>query len=132
MNKAELKQKLKKYDYSYKEEFSAIIIKLDYSLEITVDFDDSEKVIIRDKLKSWNFLTGVWEMSIKSSLVLNIFLSAFYAAVLLFVNNFVNDFNYYKIMLVLYILAVCWLILWTIFYLIKAESVKILIQSWDK
>ena len=49
---------LKKFDYSFQRKNNELIIKMDFAQRMTIDFSDSEKIKIKDKLVGWNFLTG--------------------------------------------------------------------------
>ncbi len=62
---------LKKFDYDFKRKNNELIIKMDFAQRMTIDFSDSEKIKIKDKLVGWNFLTGLIEMSIKNATLYN-------------------------------------------------------------
>lgn len=132
MNKEELKVKLKRYDYKYKEQFEKVIVKLGSSLEVAIDFSENEKVIITDKLRGYNILTGVWSMSVKGSIIFNTILSFFFFLFYSYLNYISSKPFTSFLTLMILVLAFGWIVLWTLYYLIKVESFKILIQSWDK
>lgn len=46
-------------------------MKLELAQQIKIEFDKPTKIIIKDKLTGWNFLTGMIEMSLKNALVYN-------------------------------------------------------------
>jgi len=132
MNKEELKQKLKKYNYKYKEQFDVIIVNLTPTLEIKIDYSEADRVIISDKLRGYNMLTGIWSMSVKTSIVFNTILSFVYALFFIFLNYSLNKQEFDVIIILLFVIGMCWLILWTNFYFVKAENFKTLIKSWDR
>lgn len=121
-----LKSKLDKYDYKYSSKKNKITVKLGLSLEINIDFSYPDKVIIKDKLVSWNFLTGVIEMSLKSSMIFNtvgIFIITTLFAILKIKTKAPNASIYFLFLIVL-------VAIWTIYYMIKAENFKKMIISW--
>ena len=132
MNKEKLKQKLKKYNYQYKEQFEKITVNLDSSLEIGIDYSEENRVIITDKLQGYNMLTGVWSMSIKGSIIFNTFISFFYFVFLSYLRYILHKPFLGYLIMVMFIIGIGWVILWTNYYLTKSENFKTLIQSWDK
>jgi len=132
MNKAELKQKLNRYNYRHKEQFEKIIVYIDSTLEIEIDYSEGDKVIIADKLRGYNILTGVWTVSVKGSIILNTALSFLYLLVYSYLNYIINKPFFIYCTLMIFVLGVGWTILWTFYYLVKAENFKTLIQSWDR
>jgi hypothetical protein len=101
---------------------------MDFSQIMIVDFSDSEKIKIKDKLVEWNFLTGLIEMSIKNATLYN-FIAAMVITFLFVFLDYKSD----KINLMFFFLAVIiWLLLWTIFYLVKAENLKRILISWNE
>ncbi len=131
MNKEELKVKLKKYDYKFTDQFDVVTVKLG-SLEVKVDFSEIEKVIISDRLRGYNVLTGVWSMSIKGSIIFNSILSFLYLMFYFYLSYNLDKPFFNFLTLFFFILGVGWWILWTIYFLFKLEGFKTLIMSWDK
>jgi hypothetical protein len=119
---------LKRFDYRYERKNNELIIKMDFSQIMIVDFSDSEKIKIKDKLVEWNFLTGLIEMSIKNATLYN-FIAAMVITFLFVFLDYKSD----KLNLIFFFLAVIiWLLLWTIFYLVKAENLKRILISWNE
>jgi hypothetical protein len=119
---------LKRFDYRYERKNNELIIKMDFSQIMIIDFSDSEKIKIKDKLVEWNFLTGLIEMSIKNATLYN-FIAAMVITFLFVFLDYKSD----KINLMFFFLAVIiWLLLWTIFYLVKAENLKRILISWNE
>jgi hypothetical protein len=119
---------LKRFDYRYERKNNELIIKMDFSQIMIIDFSDSEKIKIKDKLVEWNFLTGLIEMSIKNATLYN-FIAAMVITFLFVFLDYKSD----KLNLMFFFLAVIiWLLLWTIFYLVKAENLKRILISWNE
>jgi hypothetical protein len=129
MKKEELKQKLTMYNYSYKEQFEKITVNLDSTLEIEIDYSEESKVIISDKLRGYNLLTGIWTMSIRGSLIYNTFLSFFYFLFFSFLRYILHKPFLSFLILGMYVIGMGLVILWTNSYLIKYENFKTLIQN---
>jgi hypothetical protein len=119
---------LKRFDYKYQRKNNEITIKLDFSQRIIMDFSDSEKVIIKDKLVSWNFLTGLIEMSIKNATLYNFIGATITTFLFLYMDLEFGEPN----LIFFYLLFVIWVLLWTIFYLVKAENIKRILISWNQ
>jgi hypothetical protein len=132
MNKQELKQKLNKYNYRYKEQFDKITVNLDSSLEIEIDYSEEDKVILTDKLRGYNMLTGVWSMSVRSSIIFNMIISFIYLLFFSYMRYFLHKPIMGFLFILMFIVGMGWIILWTSYYLIKSENFKTLVQSWDK
>jgi len=121
-----LKSKLDKYDYKYSCRKNEIKVKLGHSLEINIELSNPKKIIIKDKLVSWNFLTGGIEMSLKSTMVFNtigiIFIAIMFA--ILEIKTKVPNVSIYLLFLIVLV------VIWTIYYMIKAENFKKMIITW--
>ena len=119
---------LKKFDYEFQRKNSELIIKMDFSQRMIIDFSNSEKIKIKDKLVGWNFLTGFIEMSIKNATLYN-----FIGAIIVTFLFVYLDLEYSGLNLVFLFLAfIIWVLLWTIFYLVKAENLKQILISWNE
>ncbi len=121
-------QLLKKFDYKFKRKDTEIVIHLPYSQRVIVDFSDPEKIRITDKLVGWNFLTGLIEMSIKSAFLYNFIGSILFTFLAVYV-----DVENIGITLVYFYLAfMFWVLLWTMYYLVKAENLKQTLINWNQ
>ncbi len=119
---------LKKYDYNFQRENKELIIKMDFALRMIIDFSDSEKIIIKDKLVGWNPLTGLIGMSIKGAILYNIIGAIIITFLLVYL-----DFEPERINLVFLFLAfIFWVLLWTMYYLMKSEYLKQTLISWNE
>ena len=121
-------QLLNKFDYKFEKKNNQIIVKLDLAQRIIIDFSNPEKIKITDRLVGWNFLTGLIEMSIKNATIYN-----FIGALVLTIMFVYLDLESDGINLIFFFLTfILWVILWTTFYLIKAENIKQTLISWNK
>jgi len=120
MNKQILTEYLNKFDYDFEEKEEKINVKLDFNLEINIDLTSEEKIKISDRLRSRNFLSWPFSMSIKKTMLYN-FISSFIVFVLFLALR--NTFNTYALTLVV-IFAAFWNLYWLLYYLIKSESFK--------
>ena len=120
-------QLLNKFDYKFEKKNDQIIVKLDLAQRIIIDFSNPEKIKITDRLVGWNFLTGHIEMSIKNATIYN-----FIGALVLTIMFVYLDLESDGINLIFFFLTfILWAILWTTFYLIKAENIKRTLMSWN-
>ncbi|EAQ49118.1 MULTISPECIES: hypothetical protein [Leeuwenhoekiella] len=119
---------LNKFDYKFEKINNKIIVKLDFAQRIIIDFSDPEKIKITDRLVGWNFLTGLIEMSLKNATLYN-----FIGAIIMTILFVYLDLEYDGLNFVFFFLAfVIWMLLWTLFYLFKAENLKRILISWNE
>lgn len=119
---------LKKFDYKFKRKNNEIVIHLPYSQRVIVDFSDPEKIKIKDKLVGWNFLTGLIEMSIKSAFLYNFIGSILFT----FLAVYVDAENIGITLIYFYLAFMFWVLLWTMYYLTKAENLKQTLINWNQ
>ncbi len=121
-------QLLNKFDYKFEKKKNKIIVKSDFAQRIIIDFSDPEKVKITDRLVGSNFLTGLIEMSIKNAILYN-----FIGAIVITILFFYLYIEYGRLNMIFFFLAfIIWVLLWTIFYLVKAENLKRILTSWNE
>lgn len=120
MNKENVITFLNKYDYKYVIKNNLIIVQLELAQQVTVDFCEPNKIIIKDKLIGWNFLTGMITMSLKNAVLYNFVGLIFLGFVCLYSENTENGIN----LVVLFLVFTTWIILFSGFYLIKLEGFK--------
>jgi hypothetical protein len=128
MDKEKIIQLLNKFNYNYYLSNNTIVVKLELSHQIKIEFSESNKVIIKDKLLGWNFLTGLIEMSLKSSIIYNLIGALLFGVICVYF-NFEDNYTFPIILLILYL---SFAFLFTIYYLIKLENFKVQILSWLK
>lgn len=118
--------KLDLYDYKYNLQKDSVEIKLGLSQNVIVDFSEQNKILIKDQLKPWNPLTGIIQMSMKSAVVYNTI-----ALIVLLVIMFLLGMpNFIKELYFLLWIFIPWMLLWTIYYHVKAEHFKTTIVRW--
>lgn len=110
---------LEENNYKYKVKNQSIIVSLEFSQNVVIDLSNSSKIKISDHLANWNFLTGCIKMSLKNAFLYNFMLLLFfgffcqYAAFI--------DYNFTSLLLTF----IAWVLLFSMFYLIKLESFKL-------
>ena len=120
MNKQILTEYLNKFDYDFEEKEEKINVKLDFNLEINIDLTSEEKIKISDRLRSRNFLSWPFSMSIKGSMLYSFFSSLVVFAFFLALKN---SFSTYDLTLIL-IFGTFYNLFWLIYYLTKSENFK--------
>ena len=119
---------LDKYNYIYSVKGNTIFVKLEFSQRIRIEINEPHKIIFTDKLVGWNFLTGLFDMSLKNALIYNLFGSIILGTLSVYSGS--NNHNIYFI--ALYLIFMTWAIVLFTFYLVKLESFKIQIVNWMK
>ena len=117
---------LDKYNYIYSVKGNTIFVKLEFSQRIRIEFNEPHKIIIKDKLVGWNFLTGLFDMSLKNALIYNLFGSIILGSLSVYSGS--NNHNIYFI--AMYLIFMTWAFVLFTFYLVKLESFKIQILNW--
>ena len=128
MEKEKVLNFLDKYNYSYSEKNNSIIVKLELAQQVKIEFDEPNKIIIKDKLIGWNFLTGMIEMSLKNALIYNFVATILFGILCMYSENKENGLN----VIALFLVFLTWIILFSGFYLVKLESFKNQIINWAK
>jgi uncharacterized protein YacL len=123
-----IKEKLEKYGYNYTENKNLLDIKLDFSQHLIIDFSEKEKIKFNDKLKGWNFLTGIIEMSYKGAIIYQT-IGLFSAIILLMFLSISSENLIIPFVFILVGVSV-WVIIWSFYYLIKLENIKKQIIFW--
>ena len=118
---------LEKFDYKFERNNNELIIKMDFSQRMIVDFSKPEKVVIKDKLIGWNLLTGFIEMSVKNAALSN-FIGMLFVTILFVLIDFKSEGNNF---ILFFLTVLLWILLWTTFYLVKSESLKQTLISWN-
>lgn len=118
---------LKKFDYKFEKKHNELTIKMGLSQVMIVDFSKPEKIIIKDQLIGWNFLTGFIGMSIKNAAISN-FIGMLFVTILFVLVDFKSEGNNF---ILFFLTVLLWILLWTMFYLVKSESLKQTLISWN-
>lgn len=106
-------------NYKYQVKNQVIVVSLDYSQNVVIDLSNPSKIIISDHLENWNFLTGCFKMSLKNAFLYNFILLLFFGFFCQYA-SFI-DYNFTSLLLTF----ITWVLLFSIFYLIKLESFKL-------
>lgn len=120
MDREKVLKFLEKFNYNYVEQGDKVKVNLDFSHQIIIDFTNSNKVVIKDKLKAWNFLTGMIQMSLKNAMIYNFLGTIVIGIFFLFENMQSTKINFVGIFLIF----ITWILLFTFYYLIRSESFK--------
>ncbi|SCY25364.1 hypothetical protein SAMN02927916_1623 [Flavobacterium anhuiense] len=114
---------LEKFNYKYKLRNSTITVTLDFSQNVVIDLSNPSKIIIRDHLENWNFLTGCIKMSLKNAILYNFILLLFFGFLcqyLQFTGNSLTN---------LFLTFMGWILLFSTYYLIKLEGFKLQLKT---
>lgn len=111
---------LNKYNYSYSEKNNSIFVKLEHAQQIIIEFDEPNKIILKDKLIGWNFLTGMIEMSLKNAFIYNFIGTILFGILCLYSENKTNGLN----LIAIFLVFITWVILFSTLYIVKLESFK--------
>jgi hypothetical protein len=112
---------LKKFDYKFQKQNQSLIIKMDYAHTVLIDFSNPKKILISDKLSTYNFLTGILKMSIKKAVLFNMVFTLLLSICLALINLNIGIIVFFGLTL--------WGILWSIFYVSKFENLKYILIS---
>lgn len=107
---------LEKLDYKYERQDDTLTIIMDYNHRIFMDFQNPKKIIIRDQLVTWNFITGMLKMSIRKAIFLNIICN-------IILSSIIGLFNFNAGVAVFFILAL-WTTYWSVTHISKYENLK--------
>jgi Flp pilus assembly protein TadB len=118
---------LKKFDYTYKKTNDQIEVRLGLGLEVTASFSETGKVILKDELTTWNFLTGTLDMSLKRAIIINFLAPVFFIG--LFTYTLGDD---YLLVMIIAFLMIFWVLLWSNYYIIRAEHMKQTLRRWNE
>ena len=118
-----IENKLEKYNYDFSVKGNTLNINLGYSLEIRIDFSQKGKYKITDQLKGWNYLTGMIEMNVSNALIYNVIGLLVITLFFIFLGRTSN--------LILFLIPISlWIIVWSVYYVLKSEIFKKQIIDW--
>ena len=120
MEKEKVLNFLNKYNYNYSEKNNSIFVKLELAQQVKIEFDGPNKIIIKDKLIGWNFLTGMIEMTLKNAFIYNFAGTILLGILCMYSENKENGLN----MIALFLVFVTWIVLFSGYYIVKLESFK--------
>ncbi|MBP4141895.1 hypothetical protein J3S90_08775 [Flavobacterium sp. P4023] len=128
MEKEKVLNFLNKYGYNYSEKNNTIFVKLELAQQVIIEFNEPNKIIIKDKLIGWNFLTGMIEMSLKKAFIYNFVGTILFGILSMYSENKENGLN----LLGIFLVFITWIILFSTYYIVKLESFKNQIINWTK
>ncbi len=128
MEKEKVLNFLNKYNYNYSEKNNSIFVKLELAQQVKIEFDEPNKIIIKDKLIGWNFLTGMIEMSLKNALIYNFVGTILLGILCMYSENEENGLN----IIPMFLVYITWIILFSGYYVVKLEGLKNQIINWTK
>ena len=128
MEKEKVLNFLNKYNYNYSEKNNSIFVKLELTQQVKIEFDEPNKIIIKDKLIGWNFLTGMIEMSLKNALIYNFVGTILLGILCMYSENEENGLN----IIPMFLVYISWIILFSGYYVVKLEGLKNQIINWTK
>ncbi len=120
MDKIQILNFLTKYNFKYSENTEVITVNLDFAQKVILDFSESEKLKIDDRLTGWNFLTGLISMSLKHAIIYNFVVAAIIG--ILFINLQVENSEFS--LTPFYLVLMLWILLFSGYYLVKLENFK--------
>lgn len=127
MKKTNLINNLSKFGYSYIIDDNIVLVKVGFGLYLTVSFVD-DNVRIKEEFKGYNFLSGFINMGIKGQLIYNSIMLLLFSIVVCYFMYTTPDLI--PFLSILYVMFSVLFIVWMIFYIISAESIKRQIISW--
>ncbi|BDU26906.1 hypothetical protein [Flavobacterium sp. GSB-24] len=110
---------LEENNYKYDLKSEKIVVALDLSQEVIIDFSNPKKTIISDQLTNWNFLTGCFKISLKNAILYNFILLLFFGFFCQYAKFINQDFTS------LLLIFIAWILLFAVYYLIKLENFKL-------
>lgn len=116
-------QLLKRFNYTYQKNNQELVINMDFSHRIAIDFSNPDNITITDRLVPWNFLTGIIPMSFKNAVLLNLVVAVVLSIIISFLNTLTA--------LAVFIAFMIWISLWSMFYITKSENLKQLLINWN-
>ena len=119
---------LNKYNYTYSEKNNSIFVKLEFAQQVKIEFDQPNKIIIKDKLIGWNFLTGMIEMSLKNAFIYNFVGTILLGIICMYSENKSDGIN----LTAMFLVFTTWVILFSGYYVVKLESFKNQITNWTR
>ena len=128
MEREKIVKFLEKYNFNYSEKNNAIVVRLELAQQVTIEFYEPNKIVIKDKLIGWNFLTGMIAMSLKNTLIYNSIGTIIFGIFCMYSENTENGLN----LITMFLVFTTWIILFTGFYLVKLENFKSQLINWTK
>ena len=120
MEKDQILNYLNKYDFKFSVNSEFITVNLDFAQKVSIDFSQIDKIKITDKLTGWNFLTGLIPMSLKNAMIYNLIGGIIIGILFLNIQLKNTEINFIS----MYLVFILWVLLFSVYYLVKLESFK--------
>lgn len=131
MSKEKIKTKLIRYQIKFDDYGKSLNIKLGFSHEILIEFPDDNKILMSDKLTSWNPLSGVLNISLRSAMILqSISIFLFWLLSLFIFSSLKFEIEYFEFVTMILVGSWGFAIYWSAYYLIKLENFKRTLMNW--
>lgn len=114
---------LRKFDYDYEKRDKELIVNMEYSQKVLVNFSNPENIVMTNKLTGWNFLTGVFTMSIKNAVLFNL-IAGFILSCMIALYDFKSGTFFFLGILF-------WVLVWFAFYHSKFDTLKEFLIKWQ-
>ena len=114
---------LKKFDYNYHRKDNQLIVKMEPSQQVSIDFSNPKETVFTHKLTRWNFLTGNINMDIKNAVLLNLALG--------FIVSLVLALQNLKTGMYVFLIYGIWISFWAAHYLSKSKSLRENLNYWN-
>lgn len=114
---------LRKFDYDYLRQDNQLIVKMEPSQQVSIDFSNPQRPVITNELTRWNFLTGIFNMRIKNAVLLNFALGVILSLLLAFQNLETGIF--------VFLIYTIWISFWAAHYLSKSKTLKENLAHWN-
>ena len=118
---------LEKFSFNYSEQNDKVLVQEDYSLQMLIDFSNPDKVKIDCRLKGFNWIIWPFELSLKGLMLYQVIGSTLAAILLILWSSYgMNSF----ILTMIFLFGMFLNLLWTIYYIVKAEFFKLQVLEW--
>ncbi|WP_194766179.1 hypothetical protein [Tamlana sp. I1] len=114
---------LKQFDYKFKRKGDTITIIMDYSHRIFIDFKNPNKIVIKDQLVTWNFITGMLKMSIRKAILLNLLCNMGFSALIAFFDLSAG--------IAVFCVLLIWTLFWSIVHISKYDKLRDMLTNWS-
>ncbi len=127
--KTMIQNHLERFGYDFTDHGKILIVRLGFSLHVVIDLSDPEKIRLIDRLKGWNFLTGIIETNLKGAMIFNTIGLIAIALIFILLTGYIVDS---AILIIIFTALMGYILLWSLFYLTKAENFKQQLSIWIK
>ena len=128
MEKEKVIYYLNKFDYRHYVLNDTIEVMIESGHQVIINFEDHDKIKVKDKLIPWNYVTGNIKMTLKGSILYNS-IGMFILGLICFSSS---DKENASLLILLFMLCATIIILFTIHYIIKLENFKNQLTIWIK